>query len=411
MVEPPGGAQPLRRGRLERGSRFGDPQPQRPRLDPRRAALPDTGRGQAQFISVQGSVSYRGATAATGRRRAAAGRSTPATTCAPPRTARPRSCSSTAPSTPCARTPSSSSRRQPGAGGGEQTIAMEYGWVDLNTAQSTSSVKTPRPWRGSSRTPRRSWPSTRGPPAAVSAPTAAAWRCAAKGGLTRRSEPLQQVVQTRRPAVRARAAAERPERWSRGDNRDPRPRAMRAGSSSPGTPVPGAGRYALQISRNHLFVDNVIDVENRTKTRATLGLRGEGTLPVAGRGVQPDGLQGPVEPAAEVPRRLVRGAAAARTDTTPPELDLEQVSKPTVVSSSSPGAASPARGSRSTASRSSPRRTAPSPRPSSSTKDGWSFIEIRARDAVGQRDRPPPPRLRRKSVETPLPLPARLPGR
>ena len=42
--------------------------------------------------------------------------------------------------------------------------------------------------------------------------------------------------------------------------------------------VPNAARYSLQVSRNHLFVDNIIDVSNRTKTRATLGLRGEGTF-------------------------------------------------------------------------------------------------------------------------------------
>ena len=43
-------------------------------------------------------------------------------------------------------------------------------------------------------------------------------------------------------------------------------------------PVGGAARYALQVSRNHLFVDNVIDVDDRTKTRATLGLRGGGSF-------------------------------------------------------------------------------------------------------------------------------------
>ena len=31
------------------------------------------------------------------------------------------------------------------------------------------------------------------------------------------------------------------------------------------------------------------------------------------------------------------------------------------------------------------------------TKEGWSIIEIRARDALGQRDRPPAARLRRES--------------
>ena len=76
-------------------------------------------------------------------------------------------------------------------------------------------------------------------------------------------------------------------------------------------PVPGAARYALQVSRNHLFVDNVIDAENRTKTRATLGLRGEGTFQWRVAAFGADGLQGPWSERAEVPRRLVRGGAAA----------------------------------------------------------------------------------------------------
>ena len=43
-------------------------------------------------------------------------------------------------------------------------------------------------------------------------------------------------------------------------------------------PVAGASRYAFQVSRSRLFVDNVIDVANRTRPRATLGLRGEGSF-------------------------------------------------------------------------------------------------------------------------------------
>ena len=44
------------------------------------------------------------------------------------------------------------------------------------------------------------------------------------------------------------------------------------------SPVSGAVRYALQVSRSRLFVDNIVDVEDRVDTRATVGLRGEGTF-------------------------------------------------------------------------------------------------------------------------------------
>ena len=42
--------------------------------------------------------------------------------------------------------------------------------------------------------------------------------------------------------------------------------------------VDGASRYALQICRDDHFVDNIIDVENRSGTVATVGLLGEGTF-------------------------------------------------------------------------------------------------------------------------------------
>ncbi len=40
--------------------------------------------------------------------------------------------------------------------------------------------------------------------------------------------------------------------------------------------VEGAERYGLQICRDEHFVENVIDVENRTSTVATVGLLGQG---------------------------------------------------------------------------------------------------------------------------------------
>jgi hypothetical protein len=43
-------------------------------------------------------------------------------------------------------------------------------------------------------------------------------------------------------------------------------------------PVKAAERYALQVSGNRLFVDNVIDIDQRRKTQATLGLRAEGAF-------------------------------------------------------------------------------------------------------------------------------------
>ena len=60
--------------------------------------------------------------------------------------------------------------------------------------------------------------------------------------------------------------------------------------------MPGAGRYALQVSRNRLFVDNIIDVEDRTTTSAKLGLRGEGHFLWRVAAIDSSGEQGPWSP-------------------------------------------------------------------------------------------------------------------
>ena len=58
-------------------------------------------------------------------------------------------------------------------------------------------------------------------------------------------------------------------------------------------PVEGASRYALQVSTNKLFVDNVIDVDNRRRTRARVGLRGEGSFVWRVAAFDASGARGP----------------------------------------------------------------------------------------------------------------------
>jgi hypothetical protein len=57
--------------------------------------------------------------------------------------------------------------------------------------------------------------------------------------------------------------------------------------------VEGAETYALQVSASPLFVDNVIDVEGRRSTRATLGVRGEGVFHWRVAASGPGGALGP----------------------------------------------------------------------------------------------------------------------
>ncbi len=94
----------------------------------------------------RGASRFAMANAGNGSRPAHASFSSRGTTSRPPRTVRPRSSFSTARSTRCARTRCFSSPASPAwpVAPTEQQIAMEYGWVNLNTAQRGGRVTTPR---------------------------------------------------------------------------------------------------------------------------------------------------------------------------------------------------------------------------------------------------------------------------
>jgi hypothetical protein len=145
--------------------------------------------------------------------------------------------------------------------------------------------------------------------------------------------------------------------------------------------VPNAARYALQVSRSRLFVDNLVDVDARTKSTATLELRGEGTFEWRVAAITRDGLQGPWTDPRTI--RVVAGLEAGeRGDKTPPEIDLDQVQAYgnlfIVSGRTEPGATLRING-----------ETATVGQNGSFTKtlqigrEGWSVLEIVAADASG----------------------------
>jgi hypothetical protein len=201
------------------------------------------------------------------------------------------------------------------------------------------------------------------------------------GGLTREIGPRQQVVQTGDLLSEAKPMPLAPEPLEPEDNEaldlDRTRRLVLSWS-----PVAGATRYALQVSRSHHFVDNLIDVENRSRTRATLGLRGEGSFQWRVAAYGPDGAQG----AWSSPRKFrvasSRSAGGEKKDTTPPELDLDEVktygSIFMVSGRSESGARIEVNGEQV--------KTAVDgtfTKPVQLNKEGWNMIEIRARDAWG----------------------------
>ena len=259
----------------------------------------------------------------------------------------------------------------------EQTIEMEYGWVDMNTAQSTSQVKTPNAVARVQQDSEAYVAVHKGSADGRFGAVSGAVEVAAQGGLTRAVQPMQQVVQTGDLLSEPAPLPERPELLEPSDNVTLDMEQLRQVVLA-WNPVQGAGRYALQISRNHLFVDNVIDAGNRTKTRATVGLRGEGSFQWRVAAFK-DGVQGPWSKPRKFRVASFRTGAGEK-DTTPPDLDLADVksygSIYIVGGRSEPGARIEINGEQvKTEADGSFTKTV------QLSKDGWSFIEIRARDA------------------------------
>jgi len=275
-----------------------------------------------------------------------------------------------------------------------QAIEMDYGWVDLNTSQSSSNVKTPgavaRVKEDSEAFVAVDKDSNRGRFGAFTGGI----ELSAQGGMSRSVQSMQQVVQTGGLLSEPAPLPGRPTLVVPPDNLELNMEQMRQVVLS-WDPVPGSARYALQISRNHLFVDNVVDVANRTKTRATLALRGEGTFQWRVAAFGQDGVQGPWSEAWKFRVASFRSASGEK-DTVPPQLDLEDVKSYgsifIVGGRSEPGSRIEINGEQvKAAADGSFTKTV------QLTKEGWSYIEVKARDSAGNEA----VRRRRVFVETP----------
>ncbi|MBW8878278.1 MAG: FecR domain-containing protein [Acidobacteria bacterium] len=271
-----------------------------------------------------------------------------------------------------------------GAAGGapEQAIEMEYGWVNLSTSdKSGSNVKTPGAMARVKEDSEAFVAVEKGSSQGRFGATRGVVELSSKSGLTREIKSLQQVVQTGDLLSEAKPLPAPPAPTEPDDNLaldlDQTRKLVLAWA-----PVAGASRYALQVSRNMLFVDNVIDAENRTRTRATLGVRGEGTFQWRVAAYGPDGLLGPWSGARKFRVASSRATGGEKKESRPPTLDLDDVktygSIFFVAGRSDPGARIEVNGEQV--------KTGVDGsfnKPVQLTKEGWNIIEIRARDAWG----------------------------
>jgi hypothetical protein len=200
---------------------------------------------------------------------------------------------------------------------------LEYGWVNLNTGHNTSTVSTP------------------GARAVVGGDSEAvvaydrqaevsqfsAYRgevaVASQTGTERTLEALQTVTQTGDLLSETRALPAAPDLISPPNNTE-----LVHGTDAEvvlsWAELPDARGYALQVTRNRLFVDNLVDVADRRNTRATLGIQGEGSFLWRVAAVTNDDLVGPWSE----PRHFIVSSAAVsgdEQDKTPPLLELDEI--------------------------------------------------------------------------------------
>ena len=175
----------------------------------------------------------------------------------------------------------------------ERTINLEFGWVDLSTSQSPSRVTTPtaeaRVRRDSSAVISYDQEQEVGRFATYRGEM----EVESNDGERREVvAALQQVVQTETELSQPKPLPSAPTLLEPVDNFETQ-LGVDERLILTWQPVSGAQRYALQVARNRLFVDNIIDVDDRSRTKATLGLQGEGSFVWRVSALGAEGVKGP----------------------------------------------------------------------------------------------------------------------
>lgn len=202
----------------------------------------------------------------------------------------------------------------------EQTIQMDYGWVDLSTRNRESQIRTPgavaRVRQSSEAFVTFDPDSKNGRFGAVHGSLEVS-----AGGNSEEVKELQQVVQKGGHLTAPAALPGRPEPVAPKDDFAVDLNRQRSVVLA-WNPVAEASRYALQVSRNRLFVgENLVDVDNRTTLRATLGLSGDGVFYWRVAAVSAEGVTGPWCP---TQRFLVTyGGRAGDAERSQAQLDLD----------------------------------------------------------------------------------------
>ncbi|MCZ6507009.1 MAG: hypothetical protein O7A04_03020 [Acidobacteria bacterium] len=174
----------------------------------------------------------------------------------------------------------------------QRSISLTHGWVNLSTARTSSTITTPdaRAEVNEDSSVLVAYDGTRRE--GRFATYSGTMDIASSSGQRRSLRQLEQVVQRGRTLSEKRRLPAAPLPVDPEDNLE-----LRLDETDQlvlsWQPVPGARRYALQVARNRLFVANIIDVEDRSSTSATLGLRGDGSFVWRVAAIGDGGITGP----------------------------------------------------------------------------------------------------------------------
>ncbi|MEM9554830.1 MAG: Ig-like domain-containing protein [Acidobacteriota bacterium] len=204
-------------------------------------------------------------------------------------------------------------------GRSEKVAELPFGWVELTTDDTASTVRTPRSQAEVRQGSAALVAFDRERNTARVAAFGGSVEVTAENGQQQVLGALQQVVQVGDLLSAPTALPNRPRPLSPSDERTVALSAAELRLSW--RPVDGAATYHLQISRTPLFASTIIDDTGRTSSSARVGLRGEGVFYWQVAAVDAQGLRGPWS----VPRSFQVAQPQRGDDDTPPPLRVEDV--------------------------------------------------------------------------------------
>ncbi len=207
--------------------------------------------------------------------------------------------------------------------GSEPVANIKFGWVEFNTAQGGSKVKTPKSeaiLEGDTEATISYDPnSAEGHYTTFAGST----QVTSTSGQTQRMEALQQVDQQGDLLSAPRPVPPSPQLASPANGQEidfDAQKELRLGWES----VASAQRYAVNVSRQQIFATNIIEDDNRRKPSARLGIRGEGIFYWRVAAYDRQGARGAWSETRSFRVASLRGVGDVE-DKVPPEVSLEEV--------------------------------------------------------------------------------------